>query len=73
MDWECYPLFNVAFHNDIILYGAGYQTRYKLPDADYRFDHYSEAVCDDYGATRILMGNSGFRYQSNINQPTDTP
>jgi len=72
-DWEYYPLFNIAFHKDIILYGAGYQTRYKLPEADYRFDHYSEAVCDDYRATRILMGNSGFRYQPNINQLTDTP
>ena len=59
-DWEYYPLFNLAFHPDVILYGVGYPSRYKLPEPDYTADLYSEQALDDYRSSRILFGNSGF-------------
>ena len=59
-DWEFYPLFNLAFHPDVILYGVGYPGRYKSPDASFEADIWSEQALDDYRSTRILFGNSGF-------------
>lgn len=70
-DWEYYPLFNLAFHPEVILYGVGYPARYKLPNMDFSADIFSEQFLDDYRSTRILFGNSGFWQTVAINLSMD--
>jgi hypothetical protein len=58
-DWEYFPLFDLAFHDKVVLQGAGYHMRYKSPNqVPFTPELFGVERMDDYRSTSVLFGHA---------------